>query len=160
MSGDIKYYREQFKRQKKLEEIVSKRVLKRPKTKKWHIFLLYLMLPPLCIAAAYAVYCAVPAGYRLPAGLFGLILIAETYLMFCLIQSVKCYQHYAGEDTRRKCMCIPSCSEYAVTSLKKIFPLVLALLKILKRLFITCDGTEYKVDFPCRKAGERFEKRI
>lgn len=41
MSGDIKYYREQFKRQKKLEEIVSKRVLKRPKTKKWHVFALF-----------------------------------------------------------------------------------------------------------------------
>ncbi|MBO5712845.1 MAG: membrane protein insertion efficiency factor YidD [Clostridia bacterium] len=89
-----------------------------------------------------------------------ILLLFETYLRFCFIILVKRYQAVAKEETRRRCKCVPSCSEYAILSLKKIFPLLLALLKIRKRLFKTCNGEEYKIDFPLKKMGEEFENKL
>jgi putative component of membrane protein insertase Oxa1/YidC/SpoIIIJ protein YidD len=36
-----------------------------------------------------------------------------------LIQAVQLYQAFAREETRRRCKCFPSCSEYAIESLEK-----------------------------------------
>ncbi len=66
---------------------------------------------------------------------------------YLCIKVVECYQHYAKEETRRKCLCKPTCSEYAICVLKKQFILI-ALYKIYKRLFKTCRGGIYKIDFP------------
>ena len=63
-----------------------------------------------------------------------------------LIKVIRCYQHYAPEDLRRFCMCVPSCSEYAVAVLKK-YLLLVAIFKIIYRLTVTCDG-EKKIDMP------------
>ncbi len=63
-----------------------------------------------------------------------------------LITLIKCYQHYASEKLRRYCLCVPSCSEYALAVLKK-YLLVVAVYKIIYRLKVTCDG-EIKVDLP------------
>ncbi len=74
-------------------------------------------------------------------------------LGFCVIarltciKLVECYQHYASEDRRRRCLCMPTCSEYALVVLKKK-PLPLSLLKIRKRLFKTCRDGNYQKDFP------------
>lgn len=73
--------------------------------------------------------------------------VAETYGRFLGIKIVECYQHYASEATRRKCKCVPSCSEYAILCLKK-YGLIKALLKIKKRLFVTCQGFDYILDDP------------
>lgn len=60
---------------------------------------------------------------------------------------VKCYQHYAPEDIRRKCSCMPSCSEYALLTLEKfIWPK--ALWKIWRRVTHTCSEPGYHVDYP------------
>ena len=88
------------------------------------------------------------------------ILTVESYMRLCLIHTVRCYQHYAKEETRRRCKCIPSCSEYAVTALKRVYPLFVAAVKISKRLFHTCNGCEYIVDFPFRKMNDEFEHEI
>jgi len=56
-------------------------------------------------------------------------------------------------------MCVPSCSEYAIICLEKIFPLTVALLKIRKRLYKTCKGEDYKLDFPFKKMNAEFEKK-
>ncbi len=37
------------------------------------------------------------------------------------IKLVECYQHYARIDIRRACLCMPTCSEYAISVLKNIF---------------------------------------
>ena len=63
-----------------------------------------------------------------------------------LIKLVRCYQHYASERLRSFCMCVPSCSEYAVAVLKKDL-LAVAIYKIVYRLTVTCDG-EKKIDLP------------
>lgn len=59
---------------------------------------------------------------------------------------VRCYQRYASEKTRRRCICKPSCSEYALLVLDKYF-LFVAIYKIYYRLVYTCKG-KYKVDQP------------
>ena len=66
---------------------------------------------------------------------------------FLAIKSIECYQHYAKVTTRRKCLCMPTCSEYAIAVLKK-YPILIAIIKIRKRLFKTCKGDFYKIDFP------------
>jgi putative component of membrane protein insertase Oxa1/YidC/SpoIIIJ protein YidD len=61
--------------------------------------------------------------------------------------AVKFYQHYASEKTRRKCQCMPSCSEYALMALDKYYwPKALWL--IYRRLTHTCCLPGYKVDYP------------
>ena len=49
IQADIDLCRKSYVRQKKLEEIVSQRQLKRPGTKKWHVWLLVAILPFLSI---------------------------------------------------------------------------------------------------------------
>jgi len=57
------------------------------------------------------------------------------------------YQKYASDETRRKCHCMPSCSEYALLALDKYF-WPKALWKIYRRLTYTCCLPGYKVDYP------------
>ncbi len=60
---------------------------------------------------------------------------------------VCCYQHYAPEETRRKCTCKPSCSEYALLALNKyLWPK--ALWKIYHRVTYTCAQPGYHLDYP------------
>ncbi|MBQ0046486.1 MAG: membrane protein insertion efficiency factor YidD [Prevotellaceae bacterium] len=60
---------------------------------------------------------------------------------------VKCYQHYATENIRRQCSCMPSCSEYALLALDKyIWPK--ALWKIWRRVTHTCSMPGYHIDYP------------
>lgn len=74
------------------------------------------------------------------------IIIDMLLLRLFLIKLVACYQHYAPEELRRLCTCMPSCSEYAIAVLKK-YPLIVAVFKIIFRLTVTCDG-EWKIDLP------------
>ncbi|MBE6960807.1 MAG: membrane protein insertion efficiency factor YidD [Ruminococcaceae bacterium] len=158
MQNDIDFFRKEYRRQKKLEEIVHSRSLTRPNTKKWQVALAFAIFPILSIMAVFlSLIIKTTITYKMLL-LFGmLILVVELYLRFCLIQTVKCYQHYASEAVRRRCLCIPSCSEYAIASLQK-FPLMIALIKIRKRLYKTCKGEEYTLDFPCKKMNVHFEK--
>ena len=64
-----------------------------------------------------------------------------------LIKLIECYQHYASEERRRRCLCMPTCSEYALIALRQ-YPLLVALKKIRIRLYRTCQGSWYKIDFP------------
>ncbi len=75
--------------------------------------------------------------------------------LFCLFllcrpickTAIKLYQYYASEETRRKCHCMPSCSEYALLALDKyIWPKALWL--IYRRLTHTCCLPGYKIDYP------------
>lgn len=79
------------------------------------------------------------------AAIFIGVLLASS--RFLLIKAVECYQHYAKEETRRRCLCMPTCSEYAIAVLKR-FPLPKALRMIRKRLYVTCRDGQYKKDFP------------
>ena len=131
--------------QKKLEAYQLSRVLPRPRTKKLHL-VIYISIF-FVAAAAIACIFLLPLALWKNALIFALAfcLFSEFYLRFLGIKSVECYQHYASEERRRKCLCIPSCSEYAILCFKK-FPFIKAIFKIRKRLYKTCRGDEYKID--------------
>jgi putative component of membrane protein insertase Oxa1/YidC/SpoIIIJ protein YidD len=59
---------------------------------------------------------------------------------------IKIYQHYASEHTRRKCVCMPSCSVYALMVLRKysFFKAVRLIIKRLER----CSGPVCFIDYP------------
>ena len=158
--ADIDLCRKEYIKQRKLEKIVSQRQLKRPNTKKWHILLLFSIVPLLLFCSV--LFCFIwqaSTVYRLLVFVLLLLFIFELYVRFCLVQTVKCYQHYAKEETRRRCMCVPSCSEFAIICLKRIFPLAFALIKIRIRLYRTCKGEDYKLDFPLKKMNFEYEKK-
>lgn len=64
-----------------------------------------------------------------------------------LILSVRIYQKYAKVTTRQKCLCMPSCSEYAISAIRK-YGVLYGLIKIRKRLFTVCKGEFYRIDVP------------
>ena len=157
MQNEIKSIRNEYKRQKRLENYNLNRPLYRPKTKKWEVVMSWVLLLLLLFFVPWGFsFIGINTAYKIIICITLEFLIIEIFFRSCLIIMVKCYQHYAKETTRRRCKCIPSCSEYAVLSLKKIFPLLLALLKIRKRLFYTCKE-EYKIDFPNKKTENAFE---
>lgn len=82
--------------------------------------------------------------------LFLLAVYAVTGLL-CLkkaaIGCIKLYQHYAPEGVRRRCLCMPTCSEYAILVIQK-YGLLVGLFKIRYRLFKRCRGTMFMIDSP------------
>ncbi len=161
MDKDIEFFRAEYKKQKKLENIVNSRILFRPKIKKWQVAMCFAILPFLMFFAIFLpCFINVKLVYKILIAVFSFFMVLETYLRFCLICVVKCYQRYAKEETRRRCKCIPSCSEYTILTLKSVYPLIVALLKIRKRLRFTCNGDGYKIDFPYKRWSDKFESKL
>ena len=161
MGKDIEFFRKEYAKQKKLEKFVNTRQLVRPNVKKWQVAISFAILSFLIFAAIFLPTLTpwgVLSKIALSAAL--VLIIFESQLRLCLILVVKYYQKCAKEETRRRCLCVPSCSKYAIMSLKKIFPLLSALLKIRKRLYVTCKGEEYIIDFPTKKMGKEFERKL
>ncbi len=78
--------------------------------------------------------------------ILNILCILLSFKQICTI-AVKLYQCSASEDTRRKCHCMPSCSEYALLALDKYYwPKALWL--IYRRLTHTCCLPGFKVDYP------------
>ena len=128
-----------------VEEYV-RRELVRPKTK-WgvpvFISILMVILPFGTGALLLQIFSAIPTAWCYA---ISYIVIDLILLRFLLIKIIECYQHYAKEELRRFCMCMPSCSEYAIAVLKK-YPLAIAIFKIVLRLTVICDG-EMKIHLP------------
>lgn len=160
MDKDIEFFRREYRIQKKLENIVNNRILERPKTKKWHLTAMYIILPFLMSVCILPYLTDFTLLIKILISVFLLILVIETHLRYCFILSIKYYQHYTDEKIRRRCKCIPSCSQYAIMSLKIIFPLIVAIIKIRKRLYQTCNGEEYKIDFPRKKMNKEYESSL
>ena len=71
-------------------------------------------------------------------------------LRWFLIDCVKLYQHYASEEVRRRCIMMPTCSEFAILSLRRyglIGGLVLTYIRVFKR----CRGNIYRIEYPSLK---------
>lgn len=128
-----------------LEKYIQ-RELVRPKTT-WDVPLFIAMLMALLpLGVGYAACRFVFSAYPVPCYVISYLAIDLLLLRVLLIKLIRCYQHYAKEELRRFCMCMPSCSEYAIAVLKK-YPLPVAIVKIILRLTVTCDG-EMKIDLP------------
>ena len=72
-------------------------------------------------------------------------------LFFCIkytvIGIIKLYQHYAPEEIRRRCVFMPTCSEYAILAIRK-YGFIIGLYKSYYRLFYRCRGNIYQIDYP------------
>ena len=126
----------------------NQREIPRPKTRLLDVLVwsfIYLFIIALCVILNIII--EQPLYYEIPISVAVYSLISEFSLRLIGIKAVECYQHYAKEATRRNCLCIPSCSEYAILCLKK-YELIHSLFKIIKRLFVTCKGFDYIVDNP------------
>lgn len=139
---------EQQKEQKKLEIYAKQRPLPRPDTKKITVFLWLLTYLILSFIVSFAIVCIFKmTNYCWLVYLFTYILFGLLFLKKICIKMIECYQHYAKEETRRRCVCIPSCSEYSLAVLRK-YNVFKALNKIRIRLFVTCNDYIYKRDDP------------
>ena len=127
-------------KQKMLEDIIKSRSLIRPKTKKITVLawiLTYILLSFLIAVTFICVFHVI--SYKWLIYLFSYIVFGFLFSKKICIKVIECYQHYAKEETRRRCICVPSCSEYAIAVLKK-YNIFKALHKIRIRLFKTCRG--------------------
>lgn len=148
-SPEWQAYLQTYHTQKRLEKYQQERKLPRPKTTKLTVglytALLLMILGGLIILLFF--FSSMPLWANTVVFALCVICAAESLGRLLSIRIVECYQHYAPETTRRKCKCIPSCSEYAILCLKK-HTLIRALCKIRKRLLVTCQGFDYIIDDP------------
>ena len=160
LRADINTCRKEYIKQRKLEQFICQRKLERPSNKKYHVVILFSAALLLIVCAiVFSLLLPISVIYKILGSVTLLLVVFELYIRFCLIQTVKCYQRYAKAETRKRCMCVPSCSEYAILCLGRVFPLMIALIKIRKRLYKTCKGEDYKLDFPFEKMNVVFEKK-
>lgn len=134
--------------QNEIKNYVLTKPLARPKTNIFTVVFIICAYAAACFLIAFGILAACDITkcveiLYIAVYFAGFLLIAK---LLC-IKLVECYQHYAKEATRRKCLCMPTCSEYALEVLKK-YSLIKALYKIWKRLFKTCKNGVYKKDFP------------
>lgn len=64
-----------------------------------------------------------------------------------VVGAVHLYQRYAPEHVRRKCLCKPTCSEYAILAVQK-YGVLWGGYKTYLRLFKRCRGSIYRIDEP------------
>jgi len=64
-----------------------------------------------------------------------------------LIGAIRLYQRYAPEEVRRRCLFMPTCSEYAILSLKK-HGVLIGMRMTVDRLWHRCRGDIYRMDYP------------
>ena len=88
-------------------------------------------------------------NYRTYAVTFAVVfvIIILATLRVTLIGLVHLYQHYAPEWMRRRCLCMPTCSEYMIMAIKRYGPF-LGTYKGLKRVLKGCNGILFKIDYP------------
>ncbi len=127
-------------KQKMLEDIIKFRSLPRPKTTKITVLawiLTYVLLS--FLIASTTIYALQVIKCKWMIYLFSYIIVGFLFSKKICIKAIECYQHCAKEKTRRRCICVPSCSEYSIAVLKK-YNIFKALNKIRIRLFKTCRG--------------------
>ena len=68
-------------------------------------------------------------------------------LKYIIIGLVHLYQHYAAENIRRRCLFMPTCSEYMILAIKK-YGVIVGVYKGTNRLLFKCRGNIYRIDYP------------
>ena len=69
---------------------------------------------------------------------------------YAVIGAIKLYQHYAPEEIRRRCLFMPTCSEYAIMAVRR-YGGIIGLCKSYYRLVYLCRGNIYKIHYPWDK---------
>lgn len=89
-------------------------------------------------------------SFKTSVSLFCSIFVFMLFLLrWCLIDCIKLYQHYAPDEIRRRCRMMPSCSDYAIISLRK-YGLIIGLILSFIRIYKRCGGT-YRIEYPSLK---------
>lgn len=134
--------------QRRLEKITMQRTLPRPKTTVITVLIWVVIYALLSwLIAAGIIHLFQIYDHKWLVYLITYIVLILLFIKIICIKLIECYQHYAKEETRRRCVCVPSCSEYAIAVLKK-YNTFRALKKIRRRLFKTCGGFGYIQDDP------------
>lgn len=130
-----------------VRDYVLVRRLDRPKTH-WSFPVIIILVGIVCsVLTAFFLYEIVDGPARTLACVLSVLIWCSVVAKPLCIELVRCYQRYANESVRRCCLCMPTCSEYALLVLKRYW-LPIALFKIYRRLFHTCRGGKYKIDLP------------
>lgn len=74
-------------------------------------------------------------------------ILSIVFLKKICILLIKTYQHYASEKMRRRCVLMPTCSEYALLAVQK-YGVIRGLYKTYIRLTKKCLGSVYSIDYP------------
>lgn len=127
------------------------RELVRPKTNIVTALKYLLLLEILIIALTYCfvylfLWFGVSLSFSVAYSLTSIVVFIVRLKKICII-SVELYQHYASDETRSRCTLKPSCSEYTILALKR-YGILKALHKSYHRLFKTCNGAVYRIDYP------------
>ena len=124
--------------------------LVRPKTNltrfvTWVLFIEIISITLTCISSQLFYW----FSFFFPFGALYSFVSTIVFLIFlkkiCVLL-IELYQHYASEKTRRKCVMMPSCSEYALLALEK-YNVFKGLYKTYIRMTTKCKGS-YKMDYP------------
>ena len=92
-------------------------------------------------------YCKLhKAGFTLLLVICQLVVSGLIVCKRALIGIIHLYQRYSPEDVRRRCQFMPSCSAYAILSIKK-YGVIVGLIKTRDR-FKRCRGHIYRIDYP------------
>ena len=77
------------------------------------------------------------------------VILVESFFCFkhAVIGAIKLYQHYAAEEVRRRCLFMPTCSEYAIMAVRK-YGGIIGLCKSYYRLKYLFRGNIYKIHYP------------
>ena len=142
-------YKDSNDEQDEVRNYVLTKYLQRPKTNIFTLLVMHIVYGVICTIITFFcfLWLDVSKFFSALVSIAICLIILLLFARFCLIKIVECYQHYAKEETRRRCLCMPTCSEYAIAVLKK-HCLWVALKKIRKRLFVTCRDGLYKKDMP------------
>ena len=139
--------RESLSEADEIKRYIQTKPLARPKTNILTICIIIISFIVFTLLEAYGAICLFSLQtFSLPIFIGFYLVNFIFFLKHIAIKLIECYQHYAKEETRRRCLCKPTCSEYAICVLNKYF-VFLALYKIYKRLFKTCKNN-YKIDLP------------
>lgn len=141
-------YRDETDRENRIKKYVFEKSLIRPRTNLWTIGLIMFFYFVAAFLLGYSTISILNLEkWNTSIYVTSYLLCFAIITKFLAIKSIECYQHYAKLTTRRKCLCMPTCSEYAIAVLKK-YPIFIAIPKIKKRLLKTCKGDFYKIDPP------------
>ena len=121
--------------------------LARPRTSILHVILYCLIFKVLSLSfsAILVFFAKVPGGLWLWDDMITLVLVFA-FAKQILLTLIECYQHYAPEHVRRKCVFMPSCSMYAMLAIHK-YNLFKAVHMIIGRLN-RCNGPVCSIDYP------------
>ena len=81
--------------------------------------------------------------------LCAIVIFIELFFCFkyAVIGAIKLYQHYAPEEIRRRCLFMPTCSEYGIMAIRK-YGAVIGLCKTYYRSVHLCRGIVYRINYP------------